>query len=128
MFTECPFCHRKVLRFLLDWHVSRHTSRRSDGQMRDHITKPEKRRYKGALDGVPQVYEHRGCGGVTGMPEDIIRSYLVDPTMYSDRSFCTGCGDYVTTKDLFWVETGESLFDYNRRLRSDRDADVRLPD
>ena len=43
------------------------------------------------------------------MPEEIIRSYLVDPFLYNETSFCTGCGTYVPTAELFWQETNESL-------------------
>lgn len=53
------------------------------------------------------------------MPEDIIRSYLVNPFLYTDCSFCCGCNDYVPLDELFWVETGESLEDYNRELQQD---------
>lgn len=47
----------------------------------------------------------------------IIRSYLVDPFMFSERTFCCGCNDYVPYKELHWTETGERLPDYIERLQ-----------
>jgi hypothetical protein len=37
--------------------------------------------------------------------------------MYNDRTFCCTCGDYVAMSECRWIETGEDLFSYNRRLR-----------
>ena len=125
MFFDCPYCHKSVFWLLVPWHIRKHTKLLPDGQMTDHITKPEVARYEGSLEGVPRVYEHRGCGGITGMPEQIVRSYLVDPDLYSDHSFCAGCGKYVHTSKLFWLETNESLLDYNRRLRLDLQTEDR---
>lgn len=119
MFVECPFCHKRVLRFWFANHSRQHTQLRDDGQMADHLTQPVDQRYQGSLDDVPQVYQHPACGHATGMPEEIIRSYLANPFLYSDKSFCTGCGDYVDCRELYWVDTGESLYDYNSRLRSE---------
>ena len=119
MFVECPFCHKRVLRFRFAAHSRQHTQLRDDGQMTDHITQPADQREEGSLGDVPQVYQHPACGRATGMPEEIIRSYLANPFLYSDKSFCTGCGDYVDCRELYWVETGESLHDYNGRLRSE---------
>jgi Fe-S cluster assembly iron-binding protein IscA len=53
------------------------------------------------------------------MPEEIIRSYLVDPLLYNDGTFCCGCGAYVYSGDLTWVETGEVVLDYMGRLRAE---------
>ena len=63
--------------------------------MNDHVTNAPDERYRGSLDGVPRTYRHSRCGGGTGMPEEIIRSYLANPLLYNDRSFCCRCGDYV---------------------------------
>ncbi len=117
MFVRCPFCHRWVLRWFYESHERKHTQRRSDGQMAEHVTRAPEQRFEGPLDGVPQAYQHGACGVATKMPEEIIRSYLVTPLMYNDQSFC--CGDYVNSGELFWVETGESVMDYMGRLRAD---------
>jgi hypothetical protein len=119
MFVECPFCHRQVPKAQYAAHEKQHTTLLPDGQMADHITVREEERFKGSLGAVPQVYEHKRCGAQTGMPEEIIRSYLANPFLYNDSSFCTGCNDYVSTKELFWTETGESLFQYNQNLNRD---------
>jgi hypothetical protein len=86
--------------------------------MRDHITVEPSARYDGPLDDVPKWYTHEKCGAVTGMPEEIIRSYLANPFLYADRTFCHGCREYVPTRELVWNETGERMADYNDGLRS----------
>jgi hypothetical protein len=53
------------------------------------------------------------------MPEEIIRSYLVNPFLYSGGSFCVGCKSYVPYDQLFWIETNQSLDDYFRQLKQD---------
>ena len=119
MLVRCPFCHRLILRPWLARHEAKHTRRQPDGQMNDHVTVHPQGRHQGSLEGVPKVYHHPKCGGATGMPEKIIRSYLANPFLYGDRSFCTGCGDYVPTEELFWTETGQNMAEYNERLRQD---------
>lgn len=119
MFTKCRFCHKRVPNFWIKTHERKHTVLNEDGQMTDHISEPVEKRYQGSLAGVPQVYRHQTCGRRTGMPEKITRSYLANPFMYSDCSFCTGCGDYVPCRELFWVETGECVQDYYDRLREE---------
>jgi hypothetical protein len=53
------------------------------------------------------------------MPEEIIRSYLVNPFLYSGGSFCCGCNDYLPYEQLFWVKTGQRLADYFRDLQAE---------
>jgi Fe-S cluster assembly iron-binding protein IscA len=117
MFIRCPYCHRRVLRWFYAWHEKKHTRRRSDGQMSEHVTALPETRYSGSLAEVPQGYLHPACGVVTRMPEEIIRTYLVNPMTYSDGSFCCGCGDYIDSSQLVWQETGEKVMDYMGRLR-----------
>jgi hypothetical protein len=53
------------------------------------------------------------------MPEEIIRSYLMNPYLSSaDTTFCTGCGKHVPCRELRWLETGEDLQTYTDRLRA----------
>ena len=116
LFLECPFCHQSVFRLFMGWHMKKHTSLQSDGQMTDHVTTREQERFKGSLHDVPQVYVHSVCGGATGMPEEIIRSYLANPFLYSHKTFCTGCNDYVHMGECTWQETGEQVLTYRRNL------------
>ena len=117
MNQRCPFCHEDVPPLQYKAHLAQHTKLRDDGQMTDHVTVAPAERYQGDLKGVPMWYRHEKCGAVTGMPEEIIRSYLADPFLYSDYSFCTGCGKYPHVSEFQWVDTGENLHAYNRRLR-----------
>ncbi len=87
--------------------------------MEEHITVRPEGRYQGSLQGIPRGYRHAKCGVVTGMPEEIIRSYLVNPFLYSNRSFCCGCNGYVGYDQLFWVETGQNLDEYFQQLKQD---------
>ena len=119
LFVDCPFCHKRILRFLYASHRLSHTKRLADGQMTDHITVHPTGRYQGSLKGIPRSYRHSACGGGTVMPEEIVRSYLVNPFLYSDRSFCCGCNDYRPQKELFWIETGQSLDEYFRQLKTE---------
>jgi len=119
IFTECPFRHRKIFSPLYGWHKRKHLQLKPDGQMTDHITMRDEARFTGPLDDVPQVYAHPVCGVQTRMPEEIIRSYLANPFLYSDGSFCCGCGTYISSTELFWVETGQCMADYNRELKEE---------
>lgn len=117
MNQRCPFCHQDVPTHLWHAHIAEHTKLREDGQMTAHVTLAPEQRYEGDLQNEPRWYRHETCGAITGMPEEIIRSYLVDPFLYSDSTFCTGCGKYLHMSQFHWVETGENLLAYNRRLR-----------
>ena len=119
LFVRCAFCHKLVFRPFYQSHRSKHTTQLADGQMTDHITIHPSGRYQGALDGIPQAYVHPKCGVATGMPDEIIRSYLVNPFLYSGGSFCCGCNDYLPYEELFWVETRQSLADYFRELQEE---------
>ncbi|MBC7853597.1 MAG: hypothetical protein IAF94_09185 [Pirellulaceae bacterium] len=109
MHKLCPFCHTWLANNIFDEHVASHTRLLPDGQMKDHVTVRPEERFAGDLAKEPRWYVHPKCGGVTGMPEEIIRSYMVDPFLYNESSFCTGCHGYVPTAELFWQETNESL-------------------
>lgn len=113
---ECPFCHQDILVGEYKSHLDIHTTAKEDGQMQDHISLKEAERYTGSLEDIPQVYVHNKCGGHTVMPEFIIRTYLVDPTIYNNYTFCCGCQAYVHTSELVWCDTGETLISYNNKL------------
>ncbi len=117
LFIECPFCHQRVFRPFYFWHRTKHTELLSDGQMTDHITVHPTGQFEGSLRGVPQAYRHDKCGVATGMPEEIIRSYLVNPFLYSGGSFCCGCNDYMPYEELFWDDTKQNLGEYFEDLQ-----------
>ncbi|VTR93868.1 Uncharacterized protein OS=Pirellula staleyi (strain ATCC 27377 / DSM 6068 / ICPB 4128) GN=Psta_0074 PE=4 SV=1 [Gemmata massiliana] len=117
--VRCPYCHEYIDRAEFAAHEAAHRKSRPDGQQTDYATLPEEEREDGDLEGVPQVYVHRKCGVATGMPEEIIRSYLKNPYMYmADATFCCGCRKHVPFRDCNWVETGEDLQTYTDRLRA----------
>ena len=108
-FKLCPFCHTWCSKNVFDQHLAEHMRKLSDGQMKDHVTVRPQERFAGDIAKEPKWYVHPKCGGVTGMPEEIIRSYMTDPFLYNESSFCTGCHTYVPTGELYWQETNESL-------------------
>ena len=115
---RCPFCHEYVDRAEFPDHRQQHLRLRQDGQQAEYVTLPQEDRDQGSLADVPKVYVHRVCGAATGMPEEIIRSYLKDPFLYSaDQTFCTGCGYHVPFRECVWTETGEDLQTYMNKLR-----------
>ena len=73
-------------------------------------------------DDHPTVYIHERCGGATEMPASIRRNYLADPCYYINflGTVCAHCGGPVPDEQLHWEATGESLVDYNRRLRKNK--------
>ena len=119
LFVSCPFCHKKVFRLFYAGHRAKHTAPLADGQMTDHVTVHPTGRYQGSLRGIPQVYRHPKCNVATKMPQEIIRSYLVNPFLYGGGSFCCGCNEYVAETELFWTETGQCMADYNRGLQEE---------
>lgn len=118
---RCEFCHEIVESTQYAEHRKRHIKLRADGQQADYLTLPTEEREHGSLLGVPHVYVHRPCGVLTGMPEEIIRSYLKNPYLYTaDETFCTGCKTHVPLGDCVWTESGEDLQTYMDRLRAKR--------
>lgn len=122
MKRHCPFCHKEVFFLFYPFHFAAHTQLLPDGQYKDHQTVPPDQRYKGSLEGVPQTYYHSKCGVATGMPEEIVRSYLVNPFLYSPVTFCCGCNAYVPMQEVIWIETKERLSDYMARLQQQATA------
>ena len=117
--VRCPFCHEYIDSSDFPAHQAEHVKDRGDGQQSEYATLPPEQREEGDLTGVPRVYVHRKCGGMTGMPEEIIRSYLKNPYLYSaDATFCTGCGKHVPFRECNWTETGEDLQTYTDKLRA----------
>lgn len=114
---RCPYCHKSIRAEAFEKHLERHTRLRDDGQMEDHVTLPPEDRESGDLEGVPRVYIHEACGATTVMPEEIVRSYLKNPFLYNDFTFCTGCGDYFHEREFEWTETGQNLHEYKLRLK-----------
>jgi hypothetical protein len=116
---RCPYCHEYVDSAAYSAHEAEHLKLRPDGQQSEYATLPPEERVTGSLADVPKVYLHPKCGAATGMPEEIIRSYLKNPYLYSaDETFCCGCGRHVPFRECVWVETGEDLQTYTDRLRA----------
>ena len=91
--------------------------KREDGQLNSYPAIPPEQRWRGDIASVPQFYEHEKCGSITGMPETIMRTYLVNPFFYASKTYCGGCQGHVPHRQLRWVTTGEDLQAYFDRLK-----------
>ena len=118
LFVRCTYCHKHVFRFFYSGHMAKHQALRLDGQQNEYVTVHPTGRYQGSLAEVPQCYRHPKCGVVTRMPEEIIRSYLMNPFLYGAGSFCCGCGEHIPEEELYWTETGQNMAEYTRELRA----------
>ncbi|NEU76766.1 hypothetical protein PI95_030720 [Hassallia byssoidea VB512170] len=117
---RCEFCHEWLDQEDYLRHHQEHLKLRPDGQQNEYVTLPPKEREQASLEGIPCIYYHAKCDSYTRMPEEIIRSYLKNPYLYSaDMSFCTGCKTHVPCLELVWTETGENMQLYNDRLRAE---------
>lgn len=116
---RCEYCHEYVDELTYPIHVQKHLKRREDGQQTEYATLPPEERFEGDIEEVPTVYVHLKCGGGTGMPDEIVRSYLKNPWLYTaDATFCTTCRRHVPFRECEWVDTGENLQTYFDRLRA----------
>jgi hypothetical protein len=116
----CDYCHQYIPRAQMSAHVAEHLKLQPDGQHTDYATLPlDERASEKELADAPKWYKHTKCGEVTGMPDEIIQTYLANPWFYlADRTFCTGCGKHVRQRECVWEETGEDLQTYTDRLRA----------
>ena len=74
------------------------------------------------LNDVPCEYVHHRCGGVTVMPDEIIRTYLFDPYSFSRQTICATCNGAVDQSECSWVDTGQNLDEYFKQLTKLRGA------
>ena len=119
--VRCQYCHEYIDEVAYPAHEAEHLKPRPDGQQSEYATLPPEEREQGELSDVPTVYVHVKCGTATGMPEEIVRSYLKNPYMYlADATFCAGCGTHVPFRDCKWTETDEDLQTYMDRLRAEK--------
>jgi len=121
-YRRCEFCHNEIPILLFDAHVRQHLAIGEDGQQQDYASLPaDECDPEADLVGAPRHFRHTVCGAVTVMPDELIHTYLTDPWFYmSDKTYCSGCSRHVRQNQLFWVETGENMLDYTKRLRADK--------
>lgn len=117
---RCQFCHEYIDKADYSEHVKQHMALRADGQHTDYATLPTEERDAAVdISNEPRWYLHGKCGHVTGMPEEIIHTYMTNPWFYlADRTFCCGCEKHVPHSECVWQETGENLQAYTNRLRA----------
>ncbi len=102
-------------------HEAKYLKRQKDGQQEEYVTLPPDKRARSSLEGVRDAYLHKRCGTVTGMREEIIRSYLDSPWLYPpNATFCCGCGRYVPFRHGEWIQTGGDIQSYFNRLHAQK--------
>jgi hypothetical protein len=119
LFAICPHCGRDVLYFLYSVHVVKHATVTAVRTKSVSVALPADERYVGPIHHVPRLYRHRVCGSWSTVPEDMVRSFLVNPFFYADRWECRGCKRLVPTAELSFAQTGECVLTYIQRLRAD---------
>jgi len=75
----------------------------------------------GARDRQPRtlrVYQHTVCDGQTSVTGYAFER-MANPFEFGrGGTICCRCNKAVPLQEVFWIDTGESVFDYKRRLRS----------
>lgn len=72
------------------------------------------------MEDVPtsRTYVHSRCRGATIVSGDDFES-LANPFRFSSGTMCATCNKIVPIKQVAWADTGESIADYRRRIRSE---------
>lgn len=113
-FARCACCNQLVFLPLYWSHREQHAELQHDDCMTNGVINLQ---HQEAFNAAPKSYLHPHCSTSTAMPAEIIHSYLVNPFLYNESTFCCGCNDYVSQAELYWRETGQSLADYFQQLQ-----------
>lgn len=65
----------------------------------------------------PWVYEHKKCGTKTVIDVLEVKVLFEDPYQLP-YTFCAGCKKHYHDRQFFWVQSGENLFAFVKRLRA----------
>jgi hypothetical protein len=65
-----------------------------------------------------RAYQHAKCGNVTRVSGNDF-AFLCNPFALCTGTMCVACGAPDALNQFAWVDTGESLTDYRRRLRQE---------
>lgn len=112
----CVRCQQTVPIALYVAHCNQHLVQ--DGLNGTFPGLDDDEQFKGDITNEPRFYRHQKCGQVTGMAEKIVRTYLANPWFYGYKSFCLGCQAQAPNDECQWLETGENVQDYIRRLQA----------
>lgn len=73
----------------------------------------------------PWVYQHKKCGTQTVI--DVLEvSTMFDDPYQLPYTFCAGCNKHCHERQFFWVESGENLFDFVKRLRARKSVGFKI--
>lgn len=65
----------------------------------------------------PWAYQHKKCGTQTVIDVTELSTMFDDPYQLP-YTFCAGCQKHYHDRQFFWVESGENLFAFVKRLRA----------
>lgn len=118
MFKVCPICQQQVAVYEWAVHEMQH---RGQPQMLSagHGRTGPSAAIPQAAGKAPRIYHHPRCGHATALPDAAVYAQLQDPFCSSDQAYCSGCKGYVSTSELFWEGTSESLLSYDRRQKAE---------
>jgi hypothetical protein len=72
-----------------------------------------------------RTYVHRRCNGETTISGPDFEQ-LTNPFVLTTGTLCCACGKVVRVRDVSWVDTGESVGAYRRRVRAAAPLHVKL--
>lgn len=124
MHKLCPVCHTWMSTSIFQSHMAAHFKLPQSGPMPfqpQGMGLPQFGSQPIVITSAkePRTYVHPKCGSVTAIPDELLHSFARDPFLYNETSFCTGCGTYVSTGELFWQGTNESLLAAGYRQRAE---------
>ena len=68
-----------------------------------------------ATEGLTRAYQHAECGGETVVSGDDY-VMLECPFRPVDSTYCCGCEQFVPLSSVVWIDTGECVADYRKRV------------
>ena len=114
MFKVCPICQQQVAVYEWAVHEMQHRSQPAFPPRHGQTSQPMPQAAK-----APRIYHHPRCGHATALPDAAVYAQLQDPFSTSDQAYCSGCKGYVSTSEVFWEGSSESLLSYDRRQKAD---------
>ncbi len=117
MFKVCPICQQQVP--VYEWAVHEMQHRSQPQTLLPGHGRAGPAAAPQAAAKAPRVYHHPRCGHATALPEAAVYAQVQDPFCASDQAYCSGCKGYISTSELFWEGSSESLLSYDRRQKAE---------
>jgi hypothetical protein len=73
----------------------------------------------------PWVYEHQKCGTQTVIDALEMHALFIDPYQLP-YTYCAGCKRHFHDRQFVWVDSGENLYEYVKRIRAQKTLGFKL--